>query len=218
MSCKNRREEDFRQAQDNYYIFLDGLAENKTELRILELNLSASANGRYFDGKDIQGRLGDLKQQLRVAESRIAQGRQDLENARRRLKYVTVVAPAAGTIYAVYHHAGENLTPNMTVLSIDTGEGYSVVGSLLPDESVFVRPGMTVDVQLPTERRAIKGRIEALGRRAMSAGNEGSVTVEAAAQTVPFKVVFDAPMAALTPGLRAAVEIRLSPLARLRPR
>jgi multidrug resistance efflux pump len=207
--------EEFEKAQEAYDLAVNGMEEDKADLGLLQLNDKASAEGRYFDGKDIVGRISDLQQNLKVTESQVIQAEQDVQNAKVRLKNLVVKASASGVVYAVYHRAGELINPNMTVLTLSTSEGYCIVAGLRPDEAYLVQPGAKVDMNIPDKNIHFTGHVDAIGRRAVSVGNENSLALEVSSVAIPCRVLLDGPPRDLAPGARVVVNIHLRPFGKL---
>jgi hypothetical protein len=118
-------------------------------------------------------------------------------------------------VYAIYHRPGELINATTTVLSIDTHDGFCVLGTLRPDEAYLVRPGAPVDLEIPNTGVRARGRIEAIGRRAVAATAEGGAFAEVSAAVIPCRAVFDKTPANLTSGVRVVMDIHLKPLGRL---
>ncbi len=182
-----------------------------TQLEIARLNRTATSQGRYFGGQEIEGRKVEIQQAALVAESEIARARRELEVAVERLSEQRVSAPIGGKVYTVYRRVGDLLRSRDVVLSLQAQGGHFVVGRLQSDEALKVRPGMVVDVKIPAYRLALQGTITAIGHQGLSTASQSSADMESSLTMVPIKVQLHDRALELPPGVRARMRIAIKP-------
>jgi multidrug resistance efflux pump len=179
------------------------------ELSIAQINESATEEGRFFGGHEIEGRTVELEQKVLVAQAAIGMAESDLRAAVGRLAELRITAPVDGRIYTVYRHVGEVLRPRDVVLSVRANGEYFVVGRLRVDEAVKVRPGMVANVSVPSYDVRFDGLITAVGHQGLSTASQSSADMESSLKEVPIKVLVpDAPLG-IPPGVRAHLRIPL---------
>ena len=182
-----------------------------TQLEIAELNRTATTQGRFFGGQEIEGRRVEIQQAALVAESEIARARRELDVAVDRLSEQRVSAPIDGQVYTVYRRVGDLLRSRDVVLSLQAQGGHYVVGRLKSDEALKVRPGMVVDVKIPAYRLALEGTITAIGHQGLSTASQSSADMESSLNMVPIKVQLHDRELELPPGVRARMKISVKP-------
>lgn len=179
------------------------------ELAIARLNQTATDQGRFFGGQEIEGRTVELQQDVKVAMAEISLAESNLRAAVARLSELRITAPVDGRIYTIYRHVGEVLRPRDVVLSIQASGEYFVVGRLRVDEAVKIRPGMVANVVVPSYDVRFDGVITAIGHQGLSTASQSSADMESSLKEVPIKVLVpDAPLG-IPPGVRARLRIPL---------
>jgi len=98
-----------------------------------------------------------LKQALLVEEEKIKIFEQ-------KMKPLQVLAPISGTVTAIHHQAGEQLTAGQPIAVITSKEGARIVGYLPPGFPVLPRIGMNVEVRTRTStRQTALGKVTGIG-------------------------------------------------------
>jgi membrane fusion protein (multidrug efflux system) len=202
---------DYDAALSAYEVVAAEREEGLMQLGLLRLNSQAVADGQFFDGKEIQGRVRELEAAQSIHEAALQEARRELDRAAAKLERLAVRAPAAGKVYAVLRPVGENVSANHPVIALQTSDDFLVVGNLAADEAVRVKPGMPVRVKVPTLNLELKGTVAQIGLEAPASETRNSAEMETSLKLVPIKVrLQDAPKD-LPPGIRAVLLIRANP-------
>ncbi len=185
--------------------------EMEEELERLSLNLDATDQGRFFSGDEVEGRTRELSNEYAIARARISQAEEDLKIALSALEQTQINSVMDGHVYTVYRHPGELLRPYDVVLSLRGEGGYWAVGRLQGDEAIRIRPGMEVEVLIPSMDLRLEGRVGAIGHQALSTASQSSADMESSLKEVPIKIVLPEVSEEIPPGIRAQIRIYMEP-------
>jgi multidrug resistance efflux pump len=202
---------DYDAALSAYEVVAAEREECLMQLGLLRLNARALPDGQFFDGKEIQGRVREFEAAQPIFEATSQEARRELDRAATKLDRLSVRSPTAGKVYSVLRPAGENVSANHTVISLQTRDDFFAVGNLAADEAVRVKPGMPVRVKIPTLDLELQGTVAQIGLEAPASEVKNSAETETSLKLVPIKVrLQDAPRD-LPPGIRAVLLIRANP-------
>lgn len=183
----------------------DALAQR---VKIANLNVEGSTRGYFFGGTEIEGRVVEVREALRVAGAETAEAKRALSQAMTRQEETRVRSPVAGTVYTIYRHKGEVLHARDSVMSIRTDDGYWATARLAEDEVVRVRPGQSATVVIPSYGLRLKGLVTAVGHQGLSTASQSSADMETSLKEVPLKIQLLDPPLGLPPGIRARIRIQ----------
>jgi membrane fusion protein (multidrug efflux system) len=169
----------------------------------------AIAGGQQISQASAQG--GTIQAQIAKAEAVIATRKAELENARLRLSYARIVAPASGRIGKLNLAPGQYVQPGQPLFTIVNNETFWIVANYKETQLKNLSIGQPVEVSIDGyPKLKIHGRItsfsEATGAQTSllppdnASGNFVKVT-----QRVPVKIEFDN-----TPELKKILKAGLS--------
>jgi hypothetical protein len=152
----------------------------------------------------------------KVAAAQVAELEETLSLAERRAQPVELVAPAAGTIYAVYRRPGEYLEVADEVLAIsDSSDGWAV-GHIAAYRAPDVRSGQPVECTISAYGISTVGSIAAVGHRGVYGRGGYSADYRGLPTDVPIKIRLPEPLPDVQPGQRLHMTVRLeSPFDRI---
>jgi len=194
-------------------LYTDG-AITKKQLEDSKTNVDAArqqmlAGGQQISQASAQG--GTISAQIEKATAVIATREAELENARLKLSYARVVAPASGRIGKLSLAAGQYVQPGQPLFTIVNNETFWIVANYKETQLKNLAINQPVDISIdgyPNQK--IKGRItsfsEATGAQSSllppdnASGNFVKVT-----QRIPVRIDFD-----VTPELKKILKAGLS--------
>ncbi len=161
----------------------------KAKLEMLDIAKKAAVErGIIMLGEEIDDDLAEFRAQLEIAEARTKELEQSLEAGRTKARQMEVRAPRDAHIYATYCRSGEFVSAAAPVLSLSLSSGYWAAGTVSSDAVHLIRPGQVVDVRAPSLKLKLRGRVEAVGHRAVYTGGDWAQDFRGEALSVPIKV------------------------------
>jgi HlyD family secretion protein len=143
------------------------------------------------------------------AEARLREAEARLAVAKKRLRDMTILAPAAGIVDQIPFDVGERV-PGGAVLAVVLQDGPPWVRVWIPERAVSrVRPGMAAVVSIDGVGTRIRGRVLDVAREPEFTPHFALTERERAHLVYETRVLIEDPPAPLRPGLPAEVLIRL---------
>ncbi len=202
---------EYEQALSAFETLTADRQNNVHQLAVLRANVKSLAQGLFFDGKEVHGRLKELEANLAVAEAQVSEAADALSRTTAQMNAMSVKSPRAGKVYSLLHFAGENVTSPTPVIALNTAEKYFALARVMGDEAVKMKPGMPVKVLIPTLGLRLEGTVDQIGQEVGSMNLKNPTEIESNVTLVPVKVLLpDAPKD-LPPGIRAVMIFRVNP-------
>ncbi len=202
-----RSREDADKAKQRHLALVEQHEVARSQRTIVGLNLQATREGRFFGGREIEGRTRDFEEDLRVARAERDRAARELEITLDALGQTRVTALENGLVYAIYRHPGETVRPNDAVLALRSSGEQWAVGRLAPADAIRIRPGMDADLLIPSLSIRARGRVTAIGHQAVSSVSQISADLESALSEVPIKIALPPLPEGVPPGIRAEIRI-----------
>jgi len=117
----------------------------------------AEQNLRLAKSAAIQDKMA--RREAQTATSMVAQASAGRKAASVTLGYATLVAPISGVVTARYVDPGDTASPGMPVLIIEDDSAYRLEATAAVQNAGEITAGMTVRLELGTDKRAGEGRI-----------------------------------------------------------
>lgn len=181
------------------------------QLAVLRANVKSLAQGLFFDGREVHGRVKELEANLAVAEAQTGEAADGLARTTAQLSALTVKSPRTGIVYSVLHPAGENVNSPTPVIALNTTEKFFALARVMGDEAVKLKPGMPVKVVIPTLGLRLHGTVEQIGQEVGSTNLRNPAEIESAVTLVPVKVHLREAPRDLPPGIRAVMIFDVDP-------
>ena len=126
-----------------------------------------------------------------------------------RVKAAELIAPAAGTVFAIYRQSGEVLKVAEEVMAINQdGLGWAS-GHVAADRAASIRPGLPVEIEIPSFGGTARGVVEAIGFRAVHGRGGYSADFRGKPLDVPIRVALVDVSHPLPSGLRINMTVRV---------
>lgn len=161
---------------------------------------------------------GTSRAQIEKAEAMIKVREAALENAKLKLTYTRITAPASGRVGKVNLHPGQYLQPGAPLFSIVNNEQFWIIANFKETQLAKLKIGQEVDVRIdgyPDQK--ITGKIssfsDATGAKfALLPADNATGNFVKITQRVPVKIDFDNPAAVksvLKAGLSVTVDVKV---------
>ncbi len=175
----------------------------------IELAEKATAEGVIIDETKLTNPMAEIRTKIALAESLVAELSARYEGLAAKAKPAELVAPASGTVYAIYRRPGEVLRLAEEAIAINRdGEGWAT-GHISAQLAAQIKPGQPVEIEIPSYGKTTTGVVQAIGHRAVH--GRGSYTAEfrGGPLDVPIRVALDQTEMAIPSGLRLNMTVRV---------
>jgi RND family efflux transporter MFP subunit len=150
--------------------------------RMQDLHNKASISNQEFDEATAKVRVAranlDMAQARRTQiDSRIAQAQQEVNAAQVQASYAALAAPFSGVITARNVEPGNLAVPGSPLLTLEQEGSYELDAPVEEASLSKVRVGQTVEVQLDTVNRSVRGRVREIAPAVDAASRSFTVKV-----------------------------------------
>jgi RND family efflux transporter MFP subunit len=150
--------------------------------RMQDLHNKASISNQEFDEATAKVRVAranlDMAQARRTQiDSRIAQAQQEVNAAQVQASYAALAAPFSGVITARNVEPGNLAVPGSPLLTLEQEGSYELDAPVEEASLSKVRVGQTVEVQLDTANRSVRGRVREIAPAVDAASRSFTVKV-----------------------------------------
>lgn len=153
--------------------------------------------------------MGELKTKVALAEAACKELTQSREVLHKLAEPVELLAPADGTVYAIYRNEGETLKVADQMLAVSAEEGGWAIGHVAAYLAPEIRPGHPVEVEFPSLGITATGTVEGIGHRAVYERGGYNADFRGGPLEVPIRVAIDLNGRPIPSGLRLNMTVRV---------
>ncbi len=181
---------------------------NASRIQLAEFAHEMSSSSVLMLGDRLDDEVGRITAELEIVQAELALSRRTLEIATQREKQLDLVAPRDGRVYAAYRQFGEYLRVADEVIALSyPGETWAA-GLVSAGQASRVRPGLPVNVSIPSLNKKLNGVVSAVGHRAMYGKGGYSADFRGGTATdVPVKVLIADLPQNISSGMRLEMKI-----------
>ena len=182
---------------------------NASRIQLAEFAHEMSSGSVLMLGDRLDDEVGRITAELEIIQAELALSRRTFEIATQREKQLDVVAPRDGQVYATYRQFGEYLRVADEVIALSyPGETWAA-GLVSAGQASRVRPGLPVNVTIPSLDKRLTGVVSAVGHRAMYGKGGYSADFRGVTATdVPVKVLIADLPQNISSGMRLQMKIK----------
>ena len=178
-------------------------------LSSLQLSKTAVDSNVLIGEATVSNPLSDARRDVELAEASVEEFRETKELIEANAKAIELVAPSAGTIYAIYRRGGEYLRVADEAMAISLDDGGWATGHVLSNVATNIKPGQKVEIEIPSLGMTTTGSVSAIGHRAVYGRGGYNAEFRAGPYDVPIRVAMDKLDEHVPSGLRLNMTVRV---------
>ncbi len=186
----------------------DVRAQRATVADIAMAERAAAAGVVVYDDR-ITSPTSEVQTKVALAASLVSELRATLDNLTAKAKPDTLIAPAGGMVFAIYHRPGDVLKAADDVIAISRDDVSWATGQIPSDRAIYVKPGQPVEIEIPSYGITAIGVIDGIGHRALHGRDGYTADFRGDPGDVPVRVALKNVTMPLPSGLRLNMTIRL---------
>lgn len=186
----------------------DVRAQRATVADIAMAEQAAAAGVVVYDDR-ISSPTSEVQTKVALAASLVGELRATLEQLTAKAKPENLIAPAGGTVFAIYHRPGDVLKVADDVIAISRDDVSWATGQIPGDRALYVKPGQPVEIDIPSYGITAIGVVDGIGHRALHGRDGYTADFRGEPGDVPVRIALKNVTKPLPSGLRLNMTIRL---------
>lgn len=153
--------------------------------------------------------LSEAQREIDLSQASVDELEALMESIENRIKPTELFAPSAGTVYAIYHRPGEYLKAAEEALALSLDDKAWAMGHIETDAAADVKPGLPVEVEIPSLGITTTGIVSGIGHRSVYGRGGYNADFRAGPLDVPIRVSLEALEQQVPSGLRLEMTVRV---------
>ena len=181
----------------------------KAVIETLKLAELAANEHILVSPSGVKNPLTEVRTKIELAQAAIEESEQIRDSLVELDQPIELLAPASGTVYAMYRRPGEYLKVADEAMAISLVDGGWASGHVSPAMATDLKPGQPVEIEIPSMGIATNGTLEGIGHRSVYGRGGYNADFRGGPLEVPIRVSLDDLNEQVPSGLRLNMTVRV---------